>query len=275
MSCSKNSNSTIASVIVAIMTVLPGHLAFKYYECYFYFISRSYKYIEIYIFLSFVAEATYEPSLPMKTKSRLSKDLQEVLHDNSALAYFIQFLDAHKAKHLVKFWLEAESFLSSFETRKNTHNSMYMNSDNNDCMLIKSKNVFHDSSQAVGQKLETKPCDEDILHMQNICVPVDSCKDISCSNNDTCTLSLSKSEQSSSVDSGCDEKMVTNSIFKGVQKCGEIGVTEHNCLVTNVNCDKTSGDSLDIDQGIEITSSKDLKSHHLKDSIVRLETSKK
>ncbi|XP_042908633.1 A-kinase anchor protein 10, mitochondrial [Parasteatoda tepidariorum] len=66
------------------------------------------------------AEATYEDSLPMKTKSRLSKDLEEVLNDNAALAYFIQFMDAKAAKHLIKFWLEAESFKVSLETKRKT-----------------------------------------------------------------------------------------------------------------------------------------------------------
>ncbi|KAG8177920.1 hypothetical protein JTE90_015355 [Oedothorax gibbosus] len=64
------------------------------------------------------AEATFDPALPIKTKSRLSKELLEILHDNAALAYFIQYMDARKAKHLVKFWLETESFRISSETKQ-------------------------------------------------------------------------------------------------------------------------------------------------------------
>lgn len=67
---------------------------------------------------SFLAEATFDEALPIKTKSRLSKELLEILHDNAALAYFIQYMDARKAKHLVKFWLEAESFRISSETKQ-------------------------------------------------------------------------------------------------------------------------------------------------------------
>ena len=39
--------------------------------------------------------------------------MQEILHDHSALAYFIQYLEARDAVQLVKFWLEVESFKSS------------------------------------------------------------------------------------------------------------------------------------------------------------------
>ncbi|XP_067137496.1 A-kinase anchor protein 10, mitochondrial [Centruroides vittatus] len=63
------------------------------------------------------AEENFNSGSPMKTKSRLSKTLHEVLHDHGALAYFIQFMEAHNAKHFVKFWIEAESFLVSARTR--------------------------------------------------------------------------------------------------------------------------------------------------------------
>lgn len=49
----------------------------------------------------------------MRTKSRLSKTLEEVLSDNGALAYLIQFAEEHGTKPLVTFWMEAESFRSS------------------------------------------------------------------------------------------------------------------------------------------------------------------
>ena len=39
--------------------------------------------------------------------------MQEILYDHSALAYFIQYLEARDAVQLVKFWLEVESFKSS------------------------------------------------------------------------------------------------------------------------------------------------------------------
>eukprot|EP00092_Neocalanus_flemingeri_P027098 GFUD01029385.1.p1 GENE.GFUD01029385.1~~GFUD01029385.1.p1 ORF type:complete len:656 (+),score=193.67 GFUD01029385.1:322-2289(+) len=48
-----------------------------------------------------------------KQKSRLSKTTKEVLHDHSALGYFIQYLEARDAVQLVKFWLDVESFRSS------------------------------------------------------------------------------------------------------------------------------------------------------------------
>lgn len=206
----------------------------------------------------------------MKTKSRLSKDLHEVLQDNAALAYFIQFLDAHKAKHLVKFWLEAESFQSSFETRRKGQNCITGNSESGDSMLLKSENVFHDSSQAVDLKLETKACDEEAV---NKCLPLNRHKDVSSSSNDCCNSKLSKTEPSLSIDSGCDEKVVANSTFKGAQKNSESSIKESKLSVTKVKCDKLSDDSLELDQGIEVMSTKEDKSELIKDSIVRLETS--
>ncbi|XP_029837085.3 A-kinase anchor protein 10, mitochondrial [Ixodes scapularis] len=59
------------------------------------------------------AEQEYDPNLCMRTKSRLSKTLEEVLSDNGALAYLIQFAEEHGTKPLVTFWMEAESFRSS------------------------------------------------------------------------------------------------------------------------------------------------------------------
>eukprot|EP00090_Calanus_glacialis_P002506 TRINITY_DN11880_c0_g1_i1.p1 TRINITY_DN11880_c0_g1~~TRINITY_DN11880_c0_g1_i1.p1 ORF type:complete len:656 (-),score=205.40 TRINITY_DN11880_c0_g1_i1:231-2198(-) len=52
----------------------------------------------------------------VKQKSRLSKTTIEVLHDHSALGYFIQYLEARDAVQLVKFWLDVESFRSSAST---------------------------------------------------------------------------------------------------------------------------------------------------------------
>lgn len=63
------------------------------------------------------AEENFNSGSPLKTKSRLSKTLHEVLNDHGALAYFIQFMEAQNAKHFVKFWIEAESFLISARTR--------------------------------------------------------------------------------------------------------------------------------------------------------------
>lgn len=63
--------------------------------------------------LNLTAESTYDPNLRMRTKSRLSKTLQEFLDDHGALAYLIQFMELDGAKHLVKFWLEVQSFRSA------------------------------------------------------------------------------------------------------------------------------------------------------------------
>nr|XP_033778626.1 A-kinase anchor protein 10, mitochondrial [Geotrypetes seraphini] len=56
-----------------------------------------------------------------ETKSSLSKTLEQVLLDSIALPYFIQFMELRRMEHLVKFWLEAESFRSTTWSRIRAH----------------------------------------------------------------------------------------------------------------------------------------------------------
>ncbi|XP_044286169.1 A-kinase anchor protein 10, mitochondrial isoform X1 [Varanus komodoensis] len=56
-----------------------------------------------------------------ETKSTLSKTLEQVLLDAVALPYFIQFMELHRMEHLVRFWLEAESFHSTTWSRIRAH----------------------------------------------------------------------------------------------------------------------------------------------------------
>lgn len=56
-----------------------------------------------------------------ETKSSLSKTLEQVLHDTVVLPYFIQFMELRRMEHLVKFWLEAESFYSTTWSRIRAH----------------------------------------------------------------------------------------------------------------------------------------------------------
>ncbi|XP_078080895.1 A-kinase anchor protein 10, mitochondrial isoform X1 [Mustelus asterias] len=56
-----------------------------------------------------------------ETNSRLSKTLEQVLQDSTALPYIIQFMEMQGVGHLVKFWLEAESFRSTSWSRIRAH----------------------------------------------------------------------------------------------------------------------------------------------------------
>lgn len=56
-----------------------------------------------------------------ETRSRLSKTLDQILRDNVATPYFLQFMETRSAEHLVRFWLEAESFRSSSWSRVRAH----------------------------------------------------------------------------------------------------------------------------------------------------------
>lgn len=56
-----------------------------------------------------------------ETRSRLSKTVDQILRDNVAVPYFIQSMETRSAEHLVRFWLEAESFRSTSWSRVRAH----------------------------------------------------------------------------------------------------------------------------------------------------------
>ncbi|KAI1902915.1 hypothetical protein AGOR_G00021220 [Albula goreensis] len=56
-----------------------------------------------------------------ETRSRLSKTVEQILRDTVALPYYIQFMETQGADHLVKFWLEAESFRATSWSRVRAH----------------------------------------------------------------------------------------------------------------------------------------------------------
>ncbi|GFN76823.1 A kinase anchor protein 10, mitochondrial [Plakobranchus ocellatus] len=58
---------------------------------------------------------------PLRTSSRLSKTLLEVVRDKNALACFKAFMKAQRAERLIQFWCDAESFHASTLTRMRTH----------------------------------------------------------------------------------------------------------------------------------------------------------
>uniref|UniRef100_A0A1A7X8G6 A kinase (PRKA) anchor protein 10 n=1 Tax=Iconisemion striatum TaxID=60296 RepID=A0A1A7X8G6_9TELE len=54
---------------------------------------------------------------PEETRSRLSKTVDQVLRDNVAMPHYMHFMENQGADHLVRFWLEAESFRSTSWSR--------------------------------------------------------------------------------------------------------------------------------------------------------------
>lgn len=68
----------------------------------------------------------------------MSKNLDEVLSDNGALGYFIQYLDSKNLLPLIKFWLDAENLRTSTKETiskdiKNKTNSLDYTSVDSDC----------------------------------------------------------------------------------------------------------------------------------------------
>ncbi len=58
---------------------------------------------------------------PQETRSRLSKTVDHVLRDNVAIPHYRHFMELRGADHLVRFWLEAESFRSTSWSRVRAH----------------------------------------------------------------------------------------------------------------------------------------------------------
>ncbi|KAM9846494.1 A-kinase anchor protein 10, mitochondrial isoform 2-T2 [Aulostomus maculatus] len=58
---------------------------------------------------------------PQETRSRLSKTVDHVLRDNVAIPHYMHFMELQAADHLVRFWLEAESFRSTSWSRVRAH----------------------------------------------------------------------------------------------------------------------------------------------------------
>ncbi|XP_067113255.1 A-kinase anchor protein 10, mitochondrial [Osmerus mordax] len=59
--------------------------------------------------------------LAQETRSRLSKTVDQIVRDNVAVPYYTLFLETRGADHLVRFWLEAESFRSTSWSRVRAH----------------------------------------------------------------------------------------------------------------------------------------------------------
>uniref|UniRef100_A0A3P9NG44 A-kinase anchoring protein 10 n=1 Tax=Poecilia reticulata TaxID=8081 RepID=A0A3P9NG44_POERE len=59
---------------------------------------------------------------PQETRSRMSKTVDQVLRDNVAMPHFLHCMEQRGADHLVRFWLEAESFRSASWSRVRAQN---------------------------------------------------------------------------------------------------------------------------------------------------------
>uniref|UniRef100_A0A3B3YR53 RGS domain-containing protein n=1 Tax=Poecilia mexicana TaxID=48701 RepID=A0A3B3YR53_9TELE len=59
---------------------------------------------------------------PQETRSRMSKTVDQVLRDNVAMPHFLHCMEQRRADHLVRFWLEAESFRSASWSRVRAQN---------------------------------------------------------------------------------------------------------------------------------------------------------
>ncbi|KAM8899946.1 A-kinase anchor protein 10, mitochondrial isoform 2-T2 [Spinachia spinachia] len=58
---------------------------------------------------------------PQDDRSRLSKTVEHVLRDNVAIPHYLHFMEVRGAVHLVRFWLQAESFRSTSWSRVRAH----------------------------------------------------------------------------------------------------------------------------------------------------------
>ncbi|KAJ8372946.1 hypothetical protein AAFF_G00272700 [Aldrovandia affinis] len=68
-------------------------------------------------------------SSAQETRSRLSKTVEQIVRDAVATPYYLQFMEAQGADHLVRFWLEAESFRATSWSRLQATNALKQLSD--------------------------------------------------------------------------------------------------------------------------------------------------
>uniref|UniRef100_A0A1B0D3I0 RGS domain-containing protein n=1 Tax=Phlebotomus papatasi TaxID=29031 RepID=A0A1B0D3I0_PHLPP len=61
------------------------------------------------------------------SRSRLSKNLLEILSEKSSLCYFVQFLEERKGLPLIKFWLDVEAFRTSAQVCEKSEAFAYSN----------------------------------------------------------------------------------------------------------------------------------------------------
>lgn len=59
--------------------------------------------------------------MSQETRSRLSKTVDQIVRDNVAMPYYLQFMESRAAGHLLRFWLEAESFRATSWSRVRAH----------------------------------------------------------------------------------------------------------------------------------------------------------
>ncbi|XP_059618960.1 A-kinase anchor protein 10, mitochondrial [Phlebotomus argentipes] len=87
-------------------------------------------------------------------RSRLSKNLLEILSEKSSLCYFVQFLEERKVLPLIKFWLDAESFRTSAQVceksdglhKTTTKSTSSEGCDNLSCFSVDCESVSLNSS---------------------------------------------------------------------------------------------------------------------------------
>lgn len=60
----------------------------------------------------------------LRTKSRLSKTMEDVLQDNVAVGFLVKYMENRHVGAYIKFWLDAESFHASARARLQTHSVM-------------------------------------------------------------------------------------------------------------------------------------------------------
>lgn len=74
--------------------------------------------LRLYLYVPGHSSVNYQPQ---ETRSRLSKTVDHVLRDNVAMPHYMHFMELQGADHLVRFWLEAESFRSTSWSRVRAH----------------------------------------------------------------------------------------------------------------------------------------------------------
>ena len=106
---------------------------------------------------------------PMRTSSRLSKTLLEIVRDKDALSCLKAFLKTQNADQLLKFWCDADSFHASTLTRLRTHSLQHASKCSNHKKRVdsvrsdkKAASISYSNAASSSVDNEVKNCDHQI-----------------------------------------------------------------------------------------------------------------
>ena len=104
---------------------------------------------------------------PLRSSSRLSKTLMEVIAHKDALVCLKAYLRSQNADHLIQFWCDAESFHAATLTRRRTHKNSLHKRCSNSILEKETQGCSYGGQDSRPDSLDVIPHDGDITHQSD------------------------------------------------------------------------------------------------------------